>query len=157
MESTEKSARRRHIKLTDIIFGALIIIVIVVLTIMLLKQLSLKHEVSTATTVTNRVVRDIKATNAQDVRSLGDSKFQSHNSQAELQNLFQGINKYTSSTPSLVRKTVIRGTQTDSVANIYKYTGKQTVYIRVTVTQESGKWRLVGIAGNNSEAPLLDN
>jgi len=153
-----KTSKVKRNKLIDILIGAALIILCLVLAKSLYDQLSLKHEVSAATAITNRVVSDIRKQNGADVRSLGDKTFQSQNSTANLTAQFKAASKLTGSTPVIERKTVTNSDSNQAVSILYKFP-KPVFYVRVIVVKTNGsdKFKLVNLKANTTAKPLLDN
>ena len=157
-ESQEVKAKR-GVKLTDIIIGVVFVIICGFLLSALLHQLSLKHEVTAAKTVSNRVITDISKDDAADARSLGRASFQKAHSNSQLSALFKQIPNYAKGTPAVDRQTVTNDKSGQAVAIIYKYPKSPVFYIRVIIIKPTGatKWQLATITGNTTEKPLLNN
>ena len=156
MES-EPVRNRRRIKLTDILFILGFVAVIAVLSLMLVRQLSLKHEVADAKVVANRVITDVQKQRASDALDLGDKTFQENHSPQELQSLFKAAQLYVSGSATVSKQVVTNSKKNDVVSIIYKFHTKKPYYLRVTVGKINGtdKWYLIGLGGNASEATLL--
>lgn len=148
---------RRRFKLTDIFVFVVLLVVIVALAITLFGKLNLKHEVSSARAVSDRVISDIGKQNARGASALGDSQFQARHSEMQLKQLFTSTAQIAKGNPSVDRQIVSNGKNLQMVNIIYKYSSKPPYFIRITVdkTSTSHKWELVGISGNSSEAALI--
>lgn len=160
-ESTEpqlpSSQRRRRFKLLDVLIFLIVVGVIAALGITLMGKLHLKHEVSDARLVSDRIVRDISTENAADARSLGDASFQAVHSTAQLKSVFISAKEVAKGHAVVDRQTVSNAKDLQVVNIIYVYPSKPPYYIRVAVakTHSNAKWQLVGITGNSSEARLI--
>lgn len=147
---------RRGLKLIDIIMAVVIVAVIVFLSVILIGKLRLKHEVSTARVVADRVLHDIISANAKDARSLGDQKFQADHSTAELQDLFKNASTYAKGSPDLERQLVNNGSAGQTVTFVYHYGSSKPYYFQIKVDKpaHANSWQLTGISGGNTVTGL---
>lgn len=147
---------RRGLKLIDIVMVVVTVAIIVFLSIILIGKLRLKHEVSTARVVSDRVLHDIVSVNAKDARSLGDQKFQADHSAAELQDLFKNASTYARGTPDLERQMVNNGDTGQAVTFVYRYGSSKPYYFQIEVDKpaHANNWQLAGISGGNSVTGL---
>lgn len=148
-------ATKSRFRLLDVVISLIILAIIVILAVILFKQLHIKHEVSAATGVSDQILTDIRRGDAQTVYNLGDARFQKDNSVDQLRSDITALNQTATGTPTVVRRTLLHGTQTDSVSVIYKFGSKTPYYLRVITTDENGSWKLYSLTGNSSENPLL--
>jgi hypothetical protein len=158
-KATEKPKKARGRRIFDIIVIVIIVIICGVLLKTLLTQLSLKHEVSSARTVSDQIINDIRKQNGQDVRAHGDKIFQAQNSAANLTTQFKAAAQVTASTPAVERQTVTNDKNQQAVSVIYKFPNKQPFYIRIIVVKPKGsdKFQIVNLKGDTTEKPLLTN
>lgn len=148
---------KRKFKVTDIVIFLVLVVVIIALLVTLLGKLRLKHEVSSARVVSDRLISDISKKDTNNARGLGDAKFQAKNSNAQLAALFDSIVTTAPGKPKVDRQIVSNANHTKGVYVIYKYGNKTPYYIRVAVsrTDRANKWQLVGISGDSSETALI--
>jgi hypothetical protein len=156
--STESTKKPRS-RIIDVIIGLAVLAVIVVLLLTLLSQLRLKHEISAATAVTDRMITDIQKQSGADAHSLGDATFQKQNPTALLTAQFKAVNSHVHGTAVRDRTTITNTKSGQAVSVIYKYASKPTFYIRVITTKPKGasSWHVVNLSGNPKESALLNN
>jgi len=155
---TAKPKRKLRLKITDVIAFAVILAVIAVLVVTLHSKLQLKHDVSGAKVVSDKVIADIYRRDGMAVRSLGSSSFKSNYSAQQLTAQFKAIKVATSQMPKLDRQMVASGNKGRHVYFIYKYsTFKVPYYIRTALAQKNGVWQLITISGSVDESKLIIN
>lgn len=156
--STEPTKKTRS-RLPDAVIIVVVVLIIGFLVHALISQLSLKHEVSSATAVTDQMITNIQKQNGTAAHALGDSTFQAKNSAAELTTVFKSVNSHTHGTAVRDHTTVTNDETGQAVSVIYKYADKPTFYIRVIATKPKGasSWHVVNLSGNVKETPLLNN
>ena len=152
-----RAPRPRRVTQSELILLIIALIAIVVLVKMLFGFVSLKHEVDTAKTLTNHVASDVRSKNAADAFSLGDPTFKSKNTKAQLQLIFQSVDKAIAGTSSIVHQAVTNSKGVKSVSIIYKFEGRQPYFVRISVSKQDGakNWQLIGLAGDKDESKLL--
>jgi hypothetical protein len=155
----DKLLKKRRLRSTDGLILVVVVVIIGFLLHTLLSQISLKHEVSGATAVTDRMITDIQKQNGADARNLGDKSFQAKNNAADLSSLFKAVNSHTHGTAIRDHTTVTNDKSGQAVSAIYKYADKPAFYVRVIVTKPKGAttWHVVNLNGNTKETPLLNN
>lgn len=165
----DKPARKK-IKLFDIVALALVVIVIVVLAMTLIGKLTLKHEVSQAKAVSDKVVLALAKQDTTAIRSLGDASFQKKNSASSLNTAltFQPTdstsavtfgNLYGDSKPTIAHEIVGNNSRGKHVAMIYRYDKfKVPFFVRVNVgTSGNSSWALQGLSASSNEAAMIGN
>lgn len=161
METSEVPTTRpkRRIRPFDILAVIIFAVVCTVLIATLTHQLAIRSEAAAARRVTGRVIGDIAAANGADARSLGDDSFKHDHSVMELNAVFEATRQHTHGKAVVVKQTLTNDASGQAAAIIYRYDGKPTFYIRVTVShpKNSDSWQLIGISGNASKTPLLKN
>jgi len=152
--------RSRRLKASDIIIFGVILVVIVVLVATIIGRLSLKHEVSAAQAVSDKVISRIAHDDAAGVRALADQKFQHDHSATELAPLLKPISQiYGQTTPTIDQQIVANTKKAQNVVFVYKYNRlKLPFYVRVTISKPKGNnaWQLVNFGGNADETTLLN-
>lgn len=152
---SDKAKRRKLAKPSELIIGALFIVVVVVLVITLINRLALKRDVSNAQKVSNEVIADIGKRNGAAIRSLGSPDFQRTYTATSLTQGFQSVEIATLKTPTLVDQIVADTPSGRDVYFVYAYTAlKVPFYVRTGIEHRSGHWYLVSIAGNIDESQL---
>jgi hypothetical protein len=154
-KEVEPEVKQRHrISVVDAVIAVFILIFVLFLAKSLLDQLSLRHEVSSAKTVTNSVITDFKNQDAAGALKLGDATFKAEHTQAQLQNLFKTTNPYLVGPPTVVKQTVANGATASGVGIVYKYGSQHPFYVQVIVrkTKQGNVWQLYSVSGNASEA-----
>jgi hypothetical protein len=154
-----KTTKPKRSRIVDIVIGVIIVVICLVLAKSLLNQLSLKHEVKSATAVTNQALNDIRHQKGQAVHDAGNKTFQAQNSAANLTAQFKAASAFTLSTPAIDRQTVTNDNKDgQAVSIIYKFP-KPVLYIRIIVVKAKGadKFQIVNLSANTTEKPLLDN
>lgn len=159
ISATDKPPKARGRKIFDIAVIVIIVLICGILLRTLLNQLSLKHEVSSARTVSDLIVNDIRKQNGQDVRAHGDKTFQAQNTAANLTAQFKAAAKLTATTPAIDRQTVTNDKNQQAVSVIYKFPNKQPFYIRIIVVKPKGsdKFQIVNLKGDTRESTLISN
>jgi hypothetical protein len=153
-----KSARRKLIRPGELIIGALFIAVVAVLLITLINKLTLKHDVSNARTVSDKVIADIQKRDGAAIHSLGSPNFQRTYSATSLTQDFKSVEIATLKAPALDHQIAIDTPSGRDVYFIYKYTAlKVPFYVRTGIAHRSGHWYLVSIDGNIDESQLTGN
>jgi len=155
--TTERPQPKRRIKLSEILLLVVLLALCIFLLKMLMDQLSLRHEVQAAKTVSNRVIDDIAKQNAADARNLGDSGFQKAHSVTQLTSLFKQAAQVTHGKPLVVKQIINNDKYGQAVGIIYRYPDKPVYYVRIVVTKpkSASNWHMTSISGNNSEQALL--
>ncbi|MBC7581760.1 hypothetical protein H7097_02725 [Aeromicrobium sp.] len=158
MPLATKLTKSKQRKFLDILIGALIVLICIVLAKSLYAQISLKNEVKDATSLTNQVLNDIRKQNGTAVQKLGNKTFQTQNTAANLSSQFKEAATYTSGTPTIDRQTVTNANGVQAVSIIYKFP-KPVFYLRVIVVKDKGAdaFRLANLKANSGNKPLLDN
>jgi|GEM_PF-6372748 len=148
---------RRKLKISDIFIFVLLVIVAVVLISVLTKQLSLKHEVSSARDATNGFLTDIRKQDATTAFKFGDSAFQAKYTEKELANLFTSLHTLIRPNPIIIKQTADNGTANQVVSIYYQFPDKPTYYFAVTVIRPNGttKWELLNFSGSPTQADLF--
>jgi uncharacterized protein YneF (UPF0154 family) len=156
--STETTKKRR-LRVLDIAIAVVVVLIVGFLVHTLLTQLSLKHEVSGATAVTDQMITDIQKQNGTNAHTLGDSSFQKQNPASLLTAQFKAVNSHVHGSAVRDHTTVTNDKTGQAVSVIYKYADKPTFYIRVIVTKPKGAsaWHVVNLNGNTKETALLSN
>jgi hypothetical protein len=157
----EPAPKKLKVKVTDIITFGIIIVVIVVLAVTLAGKLRLKHDVSSAQTVSDKLITDISKRDGKAALSLGSTKFKQMYTSATLDQQFQAIELVTNKMPAIDRKIRSQSSNGTVVYLIYKYPphlAGQPYFIRAAITQsKDGTWQLTNIAGSADENNLLVN
>jgi len=148
---------RRKLKIGDILIFVVLAIVVIVLVTVLMKQLSLKHEVSSARGATNSFLADIRKQDATTAFKFGDSAFRAKYTEKELANLFTSLHTLIRPNPTIIKQTADNGTANQVVSIYYKFTDKPTYYFAVTVIRPNGttKWQLLNFSGSPTQADLF--
>lgn len=156
--SATKPPKAKRNRVLDIIIAVVLIAVVIVLAKTLISQLSLKNEVNAATTVTNQVIDNAKKKNGKAVRDLGSPAFKNQFTADQLNQAFTSASKDLSSTPTVDRTTVTNDNSGQGVNIIYKFPNKPAFFIRVVVVKpkDAGKFQVVNLASDTSEAKLLN-
>jgi hypothetical protein len=153
-----KSKRRQLIKPGELIVGIVFIAVCALLIVMLVNKLVLKHDVTNAETVANKVVLDIQHNDGTSAYALGSPKFKKTITASNLADQFKAIAVTTRKAPTLDRRIVVDGSSGRAVYFVYKYTTlKVPFYIRIGVQHQSAHWYLVAVTGNVNESALTGN
>jgi hypothetical protein len=154
---TSETPTRKRLKLTELIFLLITLVLIGLLVHLLIGYVSLKHEVGSARLTTARVLRDVRTLDAADAYNLGDTSFKSKNPTAQLQSVFKAAEPGVAGSSSVAHQTVSNSPEQHDVSIIYKFAGKQPYYLRVIVRQPHGSqtWELINLAGDTSEQSLL--
>jgi hypothetical protein len=166
---TPTRKRRLAVRPLDVIVIAVITIVVIALVIFIIGRLSLKHEVSQAKTVSDKVIAALATQNTGTIRSLGDKKFQAKNSAASLSSAltFHPENSkpitfaqmYGDSTPTVDRQIVANNKTGQHVAIIYRYDKlKVPFFVRIETAKMLGSniWTLQSLSASSNEAGLLE-
>lgn len=153
-----KPAKTQRRKLIDILLVLVFITVCFVLAKNLMSQLSLKNEIKAATTTTNQVINAIQKQDGKAVHNLGNKSFQAQNSTDNLNAQFEAAQPFTTSKPTIERKTVTNDKSGQAVSIIYKFP-KPVFYIRVIVTKAktSDKFQVANLKASPTQKPLLNN
>ncbi len=139
----------------DIIIFAAVAVVAIALLYTLVTKLTLKHDVSGATKVTDMVVADIAKQDSKAALQLGSAALKSKNTPAQMANSFAQIKPFTRGTPKIYSRTYDKNTKGGkSVFVIYVYPSNPAFFLRVVVQNLDGKWELVNIAGNSDPQQL---
>ncbi|HSX05591.1 MAG TPA: hypothetical protein VLF69_03940 [Candidatus Saccharimonadales bacterium] len=149
--------RKLKVRASDLITFGIITVVIVILALTLMSKLQLKHNVTSARAVSDKVIADIAKRDGAAVRALGSAEFQRAYSSNTLTQGFNAIKVVTPGHAVVDRQIVDHGKNT-VVYIVYKYPphlAKQPYFIRVAVTNLNGKWLLTNVAGSASESSLL--
>lgn len=162
-----RKTRRFKVKVSDIIIFAVIAAVIVGMTIFIVHRLSLKHEVSQAQPVADKVVTALSKQDTQSLRMLGDKSFQAKNSAESLNAHLTATNTdgkpitfaqlYGKSKPVLDTQIVANNTRGQHVVFVYKYTRlKAPLYVRIDTVEPShqSKWYLQALTVGTDEAAM---
>ncbi len=154
-----KPTRKRRFRLLDAAIAFAILAIIALLLHALLSQLSIKHEVSAATAVTDAMITDIQKQHATAAYALGDTLFQKQNSVKSLTAQFAEVASFAHGSATREHTTVTNDKSGQAVSVIYKYSQKPTLYIRVIAAKPAGatSWHVVNLNGNTKETPLLNN
>lgn len=160
--------RRPKLKITDIIIFSIILIVIVVLSVTIISKLQLKHEVSQAKAVSDKVIAAMSKQDTAAIRSLGDKKFQAKNSAASLNSALTFrpadsepitfSNLYGDSKPSVADQIVANNSTGKHVAIIYRYDKlKVPFFVRVETAESKGatNWTLQSLSASSNESSLM--
>jgi len=160
--------RRRKVRVTDVIFFAIIAVVIISLSVFIANRLKLKHEVSDAKVVANQVIADLAKQDTAGIRSLGDKQFQAKNSAASLNAHLTATDVngtkitfaqlYGGTTPTIVQQIVANNSRGQHVTLIYEYNAlKAPFFVRVDTAKAPGsdKWTLQAFSASANEANLL--
>ncbi|HEY4161337.1 MAG TPA: hypothetical protein VGM08_04720 [Candidatus Saccharimonadales bacterium] len=151
-----KPKRRSFIKPGELIAGVVFVAVCAVLIVTLVNKLALRHDVTSAKTVADKTIVDIKRTNGAGAYALGSPKFKKTISASALTGQFKTIAVTTGKAPTLDRQIVVDGSSGRTVYFVYKYTTlKVPFYIRVGVQHQSTHWYLVAVTGNVDESTLV--
>jgi hypothetical protein len=154
-----ETRRKLKVRPTDLIVFAIMAIVIVVLAITLTSKLQLKHDVSNARVVSDKVITDIGKRDGVAVRSLGDKKFQSLYTADQLTTQFKNIALVTGGKATVDKQIVGHGKNGKTVFIVYKYPpkiAKQPYFISVSVSPDkNGTWHLTHIGGSADESTAL--
>ena len=152
-----KTKRRQLIKPSELIIGALFVVVVVILVVTLISKITIKRDVSNAQAVSNEVIADIGKRDGAAIRSLGSPDFQHSYSATSLTQGFESVEIATLKTPKLVDQIVADDANGRDVYFIYEYSAlKVPFYVRTGIEQRSGHWYLFSIAGNIDESQLND-
>jgi len=150
----KRSWLRAHI--WDLLIGIVLVVVILGLADLLVSKLSVKHEVSSARVVSDKVILDMQKQDATDAYKLGGKKFQQSLSAAQLAKQFDTIKSVTSSRPSVDNQTLYKDhVNGDIVFVIYKFPAQVPFYIRLGIIKESGQWKLTSVKGSVTESELI--
>lgn len=165
---TEGSQPDKKLKTIDIVAIVVVTVIVAVLGWTLYSKLQLKHEVSQAQTVSDKVVAAMAKQDTETVRKLGDKQFQAKNTAASLsQNLTSKPESgsvvtfaqlYGKSKPTIDQRIVTNSSDGQHVAFIYRYdTLKVPLFVRVGVVKTSGsdKWVLQNLSVSPDESKLL--
>ncbi len=153
-----KPTRRRFIKPSELIIAVVFTAVVAVLTITLANKLTLKHDVTSARAVSDKVITNISKRDGTAIRAQGSPKFQKTYTGTELTQDFRSVEVATLKTPQLDRQIVVDAPSGRIVYFVYKYTAlKVPFYVRTAVQHQSGHWYLTSITGNINEAALTGN
>lgn len=148
---------RRRLKVTDLIIAIIFVLIVAILAVVLLRQLSLKHEVSDARVTANRVLSDLQKQDANDMHNLGDKTFQSSHSTAELQQLSENATTFVSGPSIIINQAVTNDSKGQKVDFVYKFTpNKKPYYIGIVVNKLKGStsWHLISLSGNSDQSAL---
>jgi hypothetical protein len=147
--------RRRLIKPTELVVGAVFIAVCAVLVMTLMNKMTLHRDVTDARAVSDKTITDIQHRDGGAIRSLGSPGFQHRYTAAALTKQFKSVEIATLKTPQLDRQIVVDGSSGRTVYFVYKYTAlKVPFYVRTTIQHQSGHWYLTGVNGNIDETVL---
>lgn len=159
--------RRLKVRPTDVIVFAIIIAIIASLSVFIINRLSLKHEVSQARNVADKVVADLAKQDTTGIRALGDKSFQAKNSAASLSTALtfhdqngtaiKFADLYGDATPTVDQQIVANNSRGQHVAIIYRYDKlKVPFYVRVDISQAPGAtaWTLQGLSASSDETSL---
>ncbi|HSX42544.1 MAG TPA: hypothetical protein VLF59_00475 [Candidatus Saccharimonadales bacterium] len=141
---------KRHVK--DIIFCAVLVIVIIALVSTLMSKLTLKHDAAGARKISDQVIADIAKRDGADVRKLGTQKFQKTYSASALTTQFHSISSVTEGKPSLEGQKIIRahsGTDTTAFMS-YRYPPRianTSYHIAVVLVEKNGHWQVTNLSG----------
>jgi hypothetical protein len=154
---TEAKAKRRKklIKPSELIIGIVFIAVVAVLGMTLVNKITLKRDVVSARSVSDKVISNISKRDGAAIRAAGSPQFQSAYSAAALTQEFKSVEVATLKTPTLDRQIVIDTPAGRTVYFVYEYTAlKVPFYVRTTIQHDSGHWYLTNISGNIDESAL---
>jgi len=155
----QKAKRAIKIRPTDVVIFAVMAVIIVVLAITLTSKLQLKHDVSNARVVSDKVIADIGKRDGTAVRSLGDKKFQALYTADQLTTQFKNIAIVTGGKATVDKQIVSHGKTGKTVFIVYKYPpkiAKQPYFISVSVSPDkNGTWQLTHIGGSADENAAL--
>lgn len=155
---TTDAKRRRAIKPSEIVIITLFVVIVVVLVTTLINKLTDIRDVSDARAVSNEAIADVQARNGQAVRTLGSPDFQKNYSATALTQYFRNITIATLKPPKLIDTVDVGSSSGHVVYFIYEYTAlKVPYYIRTEIHDNSGKWQLISIAGNENESQLTSS
>ena len=150
-----KAKRRKLIKPSELVVGAVFIAVCAVLLMTLLNKLTLRRDVSNARSVSDKTITDIQHRDGAAIRSLGSPSFQHLYSATALTQQFKSVEVATLKAPRLNRQIVVDTSSGRTVYFVYEYTAlKVPFYVRTTIKQQSGHWYLTGVNGNLDENAL---
>lgn len=150
---------RRKLKISDIIVFAVLAVVIIVLIMTILSKLSLKHEVTQAQVVSDKVISYMAKQNTTAIRTLGDKNFQSDHTASELSTAltfkttppitFAAL--YGDAKPTVDQKIVTNNTRGQHVVIIYRYDKlKVPFFVRIDTIKAPGdsQWHLQALSAS---------
>jgi len=159
LQDIEPRRRKLWAKWTDIIIFLVIIGVIIGLVVFIINKVTLKHDVTSAELVTNKVIADLGKRDGQAAYALGSSKFKSTYTATRLTQQFKAIELVTGGNPTVDQELHGSGPKGKTVVIIYKYPAhlaKLPYYVSVSVSEKSGSpWELQSISGSANESQLL--
>jgi hypothetical protein len=154
-----KPKRKLNIGVSDIIIFSIMLIIIVALAITLVSKLQLKHDVSNARTISDKVITDIAKRDGSALRRLGDAKFQSMYTADQLTKQLNSIKLVTDGTATVDKQIVSHGKSGKTVFIVYKYPpklAKQPYFISVSVSPDKNDvWHLTHLGGSANESTAI--
>lgn len=156
---SQPTLKPRRIRVTDILLVVIFVAICGVLIRTMWSQMSLKHEVTSAQVVSDKVVEDIAKQDASAAHDLGSADFKTHHPASQLTGLFQNAQPYIKGTRSVDKRTISNQSHNQTVYVVYRYGGSKPYFIRIAVTKPAGEpaWQLNGISGNPDESQLTNN
>lgn len=162
----EAPKRKLRVRWTDVVIFGVIVIVIIGMAVFIVNKLSLKHEVSQARVVTDKVVADMAKQNTAAIRSLGNKQFQTDHTAAELDSALtfktsppiKFSELYGDTKPTVDQQIVANNARGKHVVIIYRYDKlKIPFFVRVDTIQTPGSnaWQLQALSANPDESKLL--
>jgi hypothetical protein len=152
--STE-SRRRTIITPGELIVTVIFVGIVVALAIVLVREITLRHDVTNARAVSSKVVNDVKTRSGTAMRSLGSPTFQRTYTASALTKQFNSVKIATLKTPTLDQQIVVDTPDGRNIYFIYKYNAlKVPFYVRTTIEHRSGHWYLTAVDGNIDESEL---